>query len=334
MRRSGTWSRSRSGISSSAMWKIPGCVRSSLLALRAPTSRPVRRPPSVAIRHNRTHLDIPGPPQDPEAAGQQAVVAVFWRRIGELGGTRMLGWKLTQLALGHNDSVAGLVVINENGFTQVLRAPVVITDFEGWDLDKLVDRSLLPQEFLKRVDALKQYQGETISWVAGLRKMPTIRTTGKTEDKLSWNRITYREGGAFRKYHGGWHFPSLHRHNAAPEGKNLLVSALVYKKRLYRDFFEARRDININVAYLRDFYTDLDDCVEWSEYQYHQAPSAESWYLRPVLRHPVKVSSIPGFYCASATAEISGVWSSAEISAALEAVELAQLEYPLRLLKA
>jgi phytoene dehydrogenase-like protein len=285
------------------------------------------------IRHIRTHLHVPGPPQDPDAGGMQSVVAAFMRRIHELGGAVMMGWKPERLVLGHNDVVEGLVVVNENSFVRVLEAPVVITDFEGWDLDKLVDRDRLPKEFVKRAEALRNYQGETISWFAGLKRMPRIRATGQVEDNPAWNRITRREGGAFRHYHGGWHFTSLHQSNAAPEGKHLLHCTLAYNKRRYADFAEAQRDIDINVDYLRKFYVDLDECLDWSEYQHVQAPQVVSWYLRPIRRHPVKVATIPGFYCASATAETPGVWASAEISSALAAVELVKLEYPLSLIR-
>lgn len=284
------------------------------------------------IRHIRTPLHTVDSPLDPDAGAMQAVVAAFWRRIQELGGTVMMGWKPERLVLGHNDIVEGLVVLNENSFARVLEAPVVITDFEGWDLDKLVDRDRLPREFLKRADALKAYRGQSVSWFAGLKRMPTIRASGLVEDNPAWNRITAREGGAFRHYHGGFHFPSLHQPNTAPPGKHLLHCTIAYNKRFYDDFAEAKRDIDINLDYMRKFYVDLDDCIEWSEYQHVKAQQVHAWYLRPLYRHPVKVASIPGFYCASATAEVPGVWASAEISAALAAVEHVKVEYPLTLI--
>jgi hypothetical protein len=78
---------------------------------------------------------------------------------------------------------------------------------------------------------------------------------------------------------------------------------------------DARHAVDRLVQFLRDhYYEDLDDCIEWSRYQYHEPPNMLTWYGKPTYRHPVEVSTIAGLYCASASAD-SHVGSYIDIEA-------------------
>jgi hypothetical protein len=57
------------------------------------------------------------------------------------------------------------------------------------------------------------------------------------------------------------------------------------------------------VDYLRRYYADLDDCIEWSSYQHVTAPQSMSWSWAPVKRHALTVPGIDGLLLASAPLE-------------------------------
>jgi len=274
--------------------------------------------------HRAAHISVPGPTQDPEAGGMQTIVQAFTRRITELGGDLYLGWKPFEVLTGADDQVIGLVAINQSNLVREFACPVVVTDYPGWELPSLIDRQLLPPQFIERAEAVRESMGDVAGWVAGLNRLPSIRATGEVDDNPSWNRIIYG-AGPIKRYHGGWHFPSLHQDNTAPEGKHLLHMAIGHPS-IYRGWREIKHAIDVNVSYIGSFYADLDDCVEWSHDQYVTAPQVEAWYLKTVKRHPVKVPTVTGLYCASATAETQGGWASAEIDAALQVLDLLAVE--------
>jgi hypothetical protein len=55
--------------------------------------------------------------------------------------------------------------------------------------------------------------------------------------------------------------------------------------------------------YLRRFYADLDDCLEWEELQWVERPSCMAWYWAPMRRHDLRVPGCEQLYLASATIE-------------------------------
>jgi hypothetical protein len=65
----------------------------------------------------------------------------------------------------------------------------------------------------------------------------------------------------------------------------------------------ARAELDEAVDYLRTFYADLDACVEWSQYQYVDAPQSTSWAWAPVRRHDLEVPGIDGLLLAASTLE-------------------------------
>ncbi len=133
-----------------------------------------------------------------------------------------------------------------------------------------------------------------------------------------------------RACHGGFYFPSISAPRSAPEGKHLLCVEIVASGeeagRKWSSWGAAQQAIDRNVAYLHDYYSDLEECIEWSRYQYVTPPQYLSWYTKPIYRHPVKVGTIGGLYVAASSSEGVGSWLDIECAAALEAVRLAEEE--------
>src|SRR5262249_1161573 len=141
-------------------------------------------------------------------------------------------------------------------------------------------------------------------------------------------------GAGERRYAGGYHIPSLTSRRAAPEGKHLLSWVMAR-------FFDggstsgppwtaARAHLDAAIAYLKRYYADLDECIEWSSYQYVSAPQSVSWSWAPVKRPGLTVDGIDGLYLASATMEapagivdIGAYAGRAAARAALESLALA-----------
>jgi phytoene dehydrogenase-like protein len=278
--------------------------------------------------HLRNVQGEPILPDDPEVGGMQGVVVPFARRVEAGGGRLMLGWKPLEIIVDEGE-VKGVVVVDQASLVRVLEAPVVITDYPGWRLPEFVDESLLPAPFLEAARRTEAYGADAACWWAGLRRLPTVSADGQPEDFSSgWHRVLYGHGSV-RECHGGFYFPSGFSSRAAPPGKHLLGAEMVASGeggRRWRHWAEAKRAIDMIVDHLHDYYADLDDCVEWSSYQYVTPPQYLSWYIKPVERHPVGVSTVRGLYVAASSSEGTGSWADAECAAALKAVELAEAE--------
>ena len=63
----------------------------------------------------------------------------------------------------------------------------------------------------------------------------------------------------------------------------------------------------MSLAYLRQYYVDLDECVDWSRYQY-MPDQVMGWNLKPIRRPPVMVPTVSGLYVASAVTEGTTAW--------------------------
>jgi phytoene dehydrogenase-like protein len=268
-------------------------------------------------------------PDDNEAGGMQGVIAPWVRAIEKNGGELWLGWKPVEIVV-ESRKVRGIVALDEHSFVEVIEAPVVITDYHGWDLSTLVDEDLLPEGFVDTARRLQRYGADFVSWWAGLSKLPTRRVDGQVEDMPGWHRVLYGDQ-AVKRYHGGFHFTSAYSARAAPPGKHLLNIAFPHwgegDGRRWRRWSDAKFAIDRTIDYLRtSYYVDLEECIEWNRYQWESAPQILTWCLKPVYRHPVKVATIEGLYLASSTTEGLGTYVDIECAAALEAVYLIETE--------
>lgn len=268
-------------------------------------------------------------PNDPEVGAMQGVIQPWCRRLEELGADFYLGWKPIEIT-HENDEVTGVVAVNDGSLVKVFESPIVIVDWPGWHMTELVEERFLPRAFMAAARATQDYACETASWWAGLTRLPTVRETGQVEDLSSpWERVLYGSS-RIKRFRGGFFYPSAFSPRSAPPGKQLLCAEAVGRSnqpgRQWRNWQEAKQAIDSIVEYLHRYYSDLEECTEWSTYQSTTPPSISTWYTKPVFRHPVKIETLDGLYMASATAEGDGSWIDIEAGSALLAVKLAEAE--------
>lgn len=264
-----------------------------------------------------------------EVGGVQGLVKAFGDAVVRHGGEIWLDRKPIEIDVEGNE-VRSVVALDTSSLVQVFEAPIVICDYLGAELATLVDPGLLPAGFLQLATETERYATEMGAWWAGLRRMPTVRGTGAKEDCSSpWHRIFWGTGDV-RKVYGGWMFPSEFSRRAAPEGRHLLS---MWTEPLsesgqpgWRRWRDAEAALEVGVEYLDHYYADLDQCLEWSRFQYVSRPAWLGWYARSGYRHPVRVSTVDGLYACGADAEGIGGFLDVECATGLEAAELATVE--------
>ena len=173
------------------------------------------------------------------------------------------------------------------------------------------------------------HSNDLAGWWAGLSRLPTRRSDGETEDMPGWHRILWGEQ-AVKRYHGAFQFASCHSATIAPPGKHLLEVVISHwgegEGKRWRTWRDAKAAVDRILDYVRWYYVDIDDCVEWSRYQYLAGPEMRACYLKPVARHPVKVATVDGLYLVGSTSEGRGAYQDLECEAAMEAVALIEAQ--------
>ena len=267
-------------------------------------------------------------PEDPEAPGMQGLVSPWVHVIEQHGGELWLGWKPLEIVV-EDRRVTGVVATNDANLVQEFLAPVVITDYPSWDLLEIVDEDLFPTGFAQTAERMREYGNDFAGWWAGLSRLPTRRSDGHSEDMPGWHRVLWGDQ-AVKRYHGAFQFASCHSPLVAPAGKHLLEVVMSHwgegEGRRWRHWRDARVAIDRILEYMRWYYSDLDDCVEWSRYQYLSGPEMRACYLTPVPRHPVKVATVEGLYMAGSTSEGLGAYQDLECETAMTAVDLVESE--------
>jgi len=267
-------------------------------------------------------------PDDPEAPGMQGLVAPFVRVIERGGGELWLGWRPLEIVV-EDRRVTGAVAVNAANLVQEFRAPVVVTDYPAWELLEILDEDVLPAGFGDTTRHMRDHTNDFAGWWAGLARLPTRRADGQIEDMPGWHRILWGDQ-AVKRYHGAFQFASVHSPRIAPAGKHLMEVVISHwgegEGRRWRHWRDARTAIDRILDYARWYYLDLDDCVEWSRYQYLSGPEMRACYLKPVLRHPVKVATVEGLYMVGSTSEGSGAYQDLECETAMTAADLVDAE--------
>ena len=267
-------------------------------------------------------------PEDPDADGMQGLVSPWVRVIETRGGEMWLGWRPLEIVV-EDRRVAGVVAVNAANLVQEFVAPVVITDYPGWELLEIIDPEVLPSGFAETARRMLDHGNDFAGWWAGLTRLPTRRSDGKSEDMPGWHRILWGDQ-AVKRYHGAFQFASCHSSKIAPPGKHLLEVVISHwgegEGTRWRQWRDARAAVDRILEYVRWYYTDLDQCVEWSRYQYLSGPEMRACYLKPVQRHPVKVATVEGLYMAGSTSEGLSAYQDLECEAAMKAVALVESE--------
>ncbi len=282
----------------------PG-VRRALLLMAAVIFHP--RPAEASAGRLMQFFQTPkGPPHvadDAEAGGMQGLMEPWARAIRARGGDIALGWKPVEIVVD-GGQVRGAVAVDRSNLVREIHAPVAISTYPVWENFELIDARRFPAAFVAAAEELRRHRADLVGWHAGLRRLPVVRATGRPDDHPGWNRFLL---GPDRRYAGGYHIPSLSSRRAAPPGKHLLSWVMAR-------FFDggttsgppwtaARAHLDMAISYLREFYADLDDCIEWRSYQYVAAPQSMSWSWAPVRRHELTVAGMDGLLLASATLE-------------------------------
>jgi hypothetical protein len=185
-----------------------------------------------------------------------------------------------------------------------VRAPVAISTYPVWENFDLVDERLFPPDFVMAARELRGHRADLVGWQAGLRRLPTVRSTGRPEHHAGWNRLLW---GPERTYRGGWQITSMSSRRSAPPGKHLLSLVMARwfggGSTAGQPWSAARAQLDAAIEYLGRFYADLDRCLEWSAYQYVTAPQTMSWAWAPVRRHDLTVPGLRGLLLAGSTLE-------------------------------
>jgi phytoene dehydrogenase-like protein len=267
-------------------------------------------------------------PEDPETPGMQGLISPWIRVIEGNGGELWLGWKPLEIVV-EDRRITGVVAINDANLVQEFLAPVVITDYPSWDLLEIIDEDLLPSGFVETAHRMLEHSNDFAGWWAGLNRMPTRRSDGQTEDMPGWHRVLWGDQ-AVKRYHGAFQFASCHSPQIAPAGKHLLEVVISHwgegEGRRWRHWRDAKIAIDRIIEYVRWYYSDLDDCVDWSRYQYLSGPEMRACYLKPVPRHPVKVATLEGLYLAGSTTEGQSAYQDLDCETAMTAVDLVESE--------
>jgi phytoene dehydrogenase-like protein len=281
----------------------PG-VRRALLVMATVIFHP--RPAEASVGRLMQFFQTPRDgvfiPDDDAVGGMQGLMAPWARTIAACGGEIALGWKPVEIAVV-NGRVDGVVALDRASCVRSIRAPAVVSTYPIWENFALVDERLFPPDVVAAAHALRRHRADLVGWTAGLRRLPTIRATGRPDTHAGWNRLVR---GPERAYLGGYQITSLSSRRAAPPGAHLLELVIA---RFFVDdaspapWPAARADVDDAGAYLRRFYADLDDCVAWQSHRWVPAPGPTSWAWAPVRRHDLTVPGIDGLYLASATVE-------------------------------
>jgi phytoene dehydrogenase-like protein len=240
---------------------------------------------------------------DAEAGAQQGLMEPWARAIRARGGTIALGWKPVEIVV-EEGRARGVVAVDRANLVWHVEAPVVISTYPVWELFDLADERRFDARFVATAREIREHRADLVGWVAGLARLPTIRSTGLVEHHAGWNRLLR---GAERAYRGGYHIPSMTSRRAAPEGKHVLELVMA---RWFRGgstagqtWTEAQSEIDEAIEYLGRFYRDFESLIEWSRYVYGAAPQTMSWYWAPVHRHPLEAPGVVDLLLATSTLE-------------------------------
>jgi len=244
---------------------------------------------------------ITGYADDDQVGGMQGVLAPFARAVEERAGRLLLGVEPREV-LFQGERAAGLVVVDPQQLAQEIRARAVVLALPLWNALPLLPPERVDPGLAALSRALEDEQAAAVGWQAALRRLPRLRDGGTSEAHVGWNRILV---GPERRYHGGFHLPSLASRRSAPAGRHLLHAYVAHWLRHEERFGwdAARRAIQQVIDYLHHFYRDLDECLEWAELQWVAPPACLSWYWAPLERHGVRAPGCPGLYLAGSTIE-------------------------------
>lgn len=240
-------------------------------------------------------------PDHPEFGGMQGLMEPWRCAIEARGGRVLLGLEPALVDFEGRRAV-GLVARDPSHLVLQVRARDVVLARPLWEALPLLPSVRVEPELARLARALEDAQADAVAWQAGLSRLPRLRSSGEPESHIGWNRVLI---GPERRYSGGFHLPSLGSRAAAPRGRHLLHAFIArWLAKHERPGWEASRAaIDRLAAHLREFYVDLDDCIEWSGLQLIARPACLAWFWSPLLRHGVRVPGCERLWIASTSFE-------------------------------
>jgi len=262
-------------------------------------------------------------PIDPEVPGLSGIIEPYARVIRKNGGEIGLNLKTIEVVV-EDYEVKGIVVQDVSACTWEIKAPVVVCQLNIWDALDIIDENLLPKGLVENARELSKHQGDVMTYNAGLSRIPTRRVDNKVVDKSPvWNRL---QRGPGWEYGGGWFFPSLYSEKTAPKGKHLLCAEFgTNGQGPFKSFKEAKEGLDSLLGYMREYYKDLDEVTEWSEYFLNKAPTIADWIFTGIPLAPMKCPTINGLYFVGQTVEVPGGFIGLHDIDAKSAMDVAEM---------
>jgi phytoene dehydrogenase-like protein len=261
-----------------------------------------------------SHLQTPGAhyhASDAAHPGNQGLVEPYAERFEELGGEIWLGLKPLEI-LVDDGAVMGVRARTENSFVRGITASTVVFAYVAHQLFDIVDESLFPDDFVRRARATKKYETPLLTQWLGLSDLPRLRRDGAADESSAFHRLMFPG----LQYGGGWKIVSNAQAGTAPPGKHLL--AVYFGKGV--PFAESHAGLTRTRAYVNEYYANLDEIVEWHEYQWIPEAHSMGWAYKVDDRAPQR-TPVAGLYLSGYTTDVEGIDYDADACGALRAAD-------------
>ncbi|MFH2044690.1 MAG: FAD-dependent oxidoreductase [Pseudomonadota bacterium] len=249
---------------------------------------------------------------DSKVGGLQGLAEAYARVIRKHGGEIKTGLETVEITT-QDKKITGVVARDKINIVQEFQAPVVVYSEPFWDILSVINESLFPADMVKNARKLETgYVGDFWCKNIGISRLPTIRATGKTDQYIGYNQVLFDKTI-------GWSIPSLSSKKAAPKGKHLLC--LNGTTKVHGNFASSKADAVALMDYMRRYYSDLDEIIEWENYQWPKVWGTGNTWL-PMRRSPIEAPGVEGLYFVGNTVEVDGTFADIGANSAMQASKL------------
>lgn len=249
---------------------------------------------------------------DSKIGNQQGMIEAYARVIRKHGGEIKLGLQTMEITT-EGDKVVGIVTRDKISMVEEFRAPVVVYGDPIWEAFKVLDEKRFPPEVV--ANARKQepgYRGDLMVLNIGVKRVPTIRATGKPDTYIGFNQ--------FVEETTAWYIPTLSSKKAAPPGKHLISVQTGSANKEYFTFKEGKARLEHLKEYMRKYYSDLDEVIEWERYQWPKLWATSS-YWKKTPQSPMEVPGLNGLYFTGSTVDVDGVFQDVAANSAMQVAQ-------------
>ena len=217
----------------------------------------------------------------------QGLMAPWARAIRARGGEIALGWKPVEIVVD-DGRVRGAVAVDRTNLVREVRAPVVISTYPVWENFDADRRAPLPARVRRgRRARSSAHRADLIGWQAGLRRLPTMRATGRAGASCRLEPPPPRRRARLPRRlpdHVDDEPPRRAARQAPPVAASWCAGSAARRPPAAVDR-GARASSTRRSRYLRAFYADLDDVPRVERRtSTSTAPQATSWAWAPLER--------------------------------------------------